>query len=271
MLKVKDLKVYYKTNTGNIKAVDGVSFTVNEKEIFGIVGESGCGKSTLANGILRLVSPPCIIESGEVVFKNINLMSLDEEQLRAIRLKRVSYIPQSSMEALNPVMKIEDQIADGIQAHENIDKKEALKMVPPLLEEVGLPIETSKMYPHELSGGMKQRAIIAIAMALRPELLIADEPSTALDVVVQRVVLQFLMDLKEKYGSSLIVITHDIAVLSEISDRIAVMYAGKLVELGPLKDIFKNPLHPYTQALILATPSFEMDKKKGLKGLKGLP
>lgn len=271
LLKVKDLKVYYKIRTGNIKAVDNVSFTVNKGEIFGIVGESGCGKSTLANGILRLVSPPCYIEGGEVIFDGVNLMALDEESLREMRLKRLSYIPQSCMEALNPVMKVEDQIIDGILAHEDISKEEALKLVPTLLEAVGLPPEASKMYPHELSGGMRQRAIIAIAIALRPEFIIADEPSTALDVVVQRVILQFLIDLKEKYGSSIMVITHDMAVQSEICDRLAVMYAGKIVEIGTVKDIFKEPLHPYTEALILATPSLEMEKKTGLKGLTGSP
>lgn len=271
LLKVKDLKVYYNMRTGNIKAVDNVSFTIDKGEIFGIVGESGCGKSTLANGILKLVSPPCYIESGEVIFDGVNLMALDEQRIREMRLKRLSYIPQSSMEALNPVMKVGDQIVDGILAHEDFSKEEASKMVPPLLEAVGLPLEASKMYQHELSGGMRQRAAIAIAVALRPEFIIADEPSTALDVVVQRVILQFLIDLKEKYGSSVMVITHDMAVQSEICDRLAVMYAGKIVEIGTVKDMFKKPLHPYTEALMLATPSLEMEKKSDLKGLAGLP
>jgi len=271
LLNVKDLRVFYRTPIGHVRAVDGVSFKVNRREIFGIVGESGCGKSTLANGILNLVTPPCYIEGGEVIFDGLNLMNLDEESLREFRLKRLSYIPQSSMNALNPVMKVEDQIADGIMAHEDISKEEALKRVPPLLEAVGLPPEAAKMYQHELSGGMRQRAAIAIAMALQPEFIIADEPSTALDVVVQRVILQFLVDLKEKFGSSLVSITHDMAVQAEISDRLAVMYAGKIVDIGYVKDMFKNPLHPYTKALISATPSLRREKKDALRGLSGLP
>lgn len=167
LLRVKDLQVFYRTNAGPIRAVDGVNFTVKRKEILGVVGESGCGKSTLANGMLKLVTPPCYINGGEVYFKELNIFSLDEEGLRETRLKKMSYIPQSSMNALNPVMKIEDQIIDGIMAHEQVNREEAAEGIPPLIEMVVLPPETGKMYPHEFSGGMRQRAIIAIAMALR--------------------------------------------------------------------------------------------------------
>jgi peptide/nickel transport system ATP-binding protein len=271
LLRVNNLKVSYRTPLGRVKAVDGVTFSVKRKEILCIVGESGSGKSTLANGILKIVSPPCFIDGGEVLFNDIDILNIDEEKLRELRLKSISYIPQSSMNALNPVMKVRDQVIDGVMAHEQISKGEASKRVPGLMELVGLPPEAEKMYPHELSGGMRQRAIIAIAMALRPEFIIADEPTTALDVVVQRVILQFLVDLKEKYGSSLMIITHDMSIPAETCDRIAIMYAGKIMELAPVDEIFKNPLHPYTSALIWATPSLSKNKSDRLKGLSGLP
>lgn len=271
LIKVKDLRVYYRTFAGIVRAVDGVSFTLNKSEIFGIVGESGCGKSTLSYGILNLVSPPCYIQGGEVIFDGKNLLDLDQDTLRSMRLKRLSYIPQSSMEALNPVMKVKDQIIDGIMAHEKVSEEEASKRVSSLIKSVGLPPEAADMYPHELSGGMKQRACLAIAMSLQPEFIITDEPTTALDVVVQRVILQFIIDLKKEHGSSVINITHDMAVQGEICDRLAVMYAGKIVDIGNVKDIYKDPLHPYTKALIWATPSLARKRTEALYALKGSP
>lgn len=269
LLRVDELKVYYRTPKGIVRAVDGASFTVGPAEIYGIVGESGCGKSTLAKGILKLIRPPCYIDGGKVIFDGINLLYMQEENLRRIRWKRISYIPQGSMNSLNPVIKIGDQIVDGITAHENINKKEAKKRASKLLEEVGLPSQTISMYPHELSGGMKQRAIIAIATALEPDLIIADEFSTALDVIVQRRVAEFLLERCKEIGASIINITHDIALQAEIADKIAVMYAGKIVEISDVHRIFKEPLHPYTKGLIMATPI--LGEKRNIKEIPGTP
>jgi len=244
LLEVVNLKAYYRVPNGNVKAVDGVSFTVSEDDVFGIVGESGCGKSTLASSILRLVKPPCYIEGGKVLFEGKDLLDMDEESLRRIRWKDLSYIPQGSMNSLNPVMKIGDQFADVIMTHENTNKKEAIARAVEILNEVDLPEEIVNMYPHQLSGGMKQRVIIAIATALKPRLIIADEFSTALDVVTQRRVAEFLEERRKSIGASMINITHDIALQAEIVKRLAVMYAGKMVEISDVNSIFKAPLHP---------------------------
>jgi len=269
LLEVKDLKVYYRTRLGPVKAVDEVNLTIDNAEILGIVGESGCGKTTLANAIMNNVDLPCYIDGGKILFKGKDMLAFEKEDVRKMRLRQIAYIPQSSMNSLNPVMRIHDQIRDGVMAHREITKDEASKMIPELLEWVGLPAETATMYPHELSGGMKQRAVIAAAAALQPELLLADEPTTALDVVVQRVILEFLSRLKKEYGSSLIIITHNISVTAEICERIAVMYAGKIVEVASTRNLFKDPKHPYTQALIGSTPSIA--SKKELIGLTGTP
>ena len=255
LLEVKGLKAYYRTRGNPVRAVDDVSFYVRHDEIFGIAGESGCGKSTLALAILRLLKPPGYVESGEVLYNGINLMELGEEELRKIRWKEISYIPQSSMNALNPVKNVRDQIADAIKAHEeHVEDEEIDERIEELLTSVGLAPEVARMYPHELSGGMRQRVIIA------------DEPTTALDVVVQRGIIQLLEDVKERLKSSIILITHDMAVHAELVDRLAVMYAGKIVEIGDVKAAFSDPLHPYAKALIEAIPSI-----KGRKMLKGLP
>lgn len=269
LLAVRDLRVFYRTGASPVRAVDGVNLTVERKEILGIVGESGCGKSTLAMGILKLARPPCYVDGGEVVFDGINLLDLDEESLREMRLKRFTYVPQGSMNALNPIMRIEDQIVDGIIAHEDVTKEEAGKRVPALFKIVGLPPETARMYQHELSGGMRQRAAIAIALALYPDFIVADEPTTALDVVVQRAVLEYMVGFREQFGSSLMIITHDIAVTAEICDRLGVMYAGKIVETGSIYDMCDDPIHPYTKGLIAATPS--LTQRRILSGLSGRP
>ena len=267
LLEVKGLKAYYRTRGNPVRAVDDVSFYVRHDEIFGIAGESGCGKSTLALAITRLLKPPGYIEGGEVLYNGINLVELDEEELRRIRWKEISYIPQSSMNALNPVKNVKDQIADAIKAHEeHVEDEEIDERIEELLTSVGLAPEVARMYPHELSGGMRQRVIIAMSIALNPRLIIADEPTTALDVVVQRGIIQLLEDVKERLKSSIILITHDMAVHAELVDRLAVMYAGKIVEIGDVKAAFRDPLHPYAKALIEAIPSI-----KGRKMLKGLP
>ena len=271
LLEVKGLKAYYKLGASiKVRAVDGVSFSIQRNEIFGIAGESGCGKSTLALAILRLLRPPGYVEDGEVLFKGLDLLKLDEEELRKIRWRYLSYIPQGSMNSLNPTMRIKEQIIDAIKEHlSEVDKIELEENVQNLLLSVGLSPRVSDMYPHELSGGMKQRVVIAMAIALRPELIIADEPTTALDVVMQRGIIQLLSDIRKKYGTSLILITHDMAVHAEIVDRMAIMYAGKIVEIGDVISIFKNPLHPYTQALIGSVP--HLGEKRRLIGIKGLP
>jgi len=257
------------TPTAPVRAVDNVSFNVTEKEILGIAGESGCGKSTLAYSILRLLKPPGYIRGGEVLFKGSDLLKIEEEELRRIRWKHISYIPQSSMNALNPVMRIEEQIGDAVRNQEKISKGELRKRIEDLLVSVGLSPSVAHMYPHELSGGMRQRVVIAMAMALNPELIIADEPTTALDVVVQRGILQLLRDIRSKLKASVIMITHDMAAQAQIVDRLAIMYAGKIVEIGDANDLFNDPLHPYSRALISAIPS--ISEKKKLKGVPGFP
>ncbi len=270
LLEVRNLTVYYETESSPVRAVEDVSLNVHEGEIFGIVGESGCGKSTLALAILRLLKPPGVIKRGRVFFEGTDLLKLKESELRKIRWRKLSYIPQSSMNALNPVMRVGDQIAEVIEIHEGKHPKHELsRRVKDLLVSVGLAPEVAKMYPHELSGGMRQRVVIAMAIALNPRLLIADEPTTALDVVVQRGVLQLLKEIRDKLGISLVLITHDMAVQAEMADRIGVMYAGKIVEVGDVNSIFDNPLHPYTKLLIASIPSIA--ERKRLLGIKGLP
>lgn len=270
LIEVRNLMAYYLTSTAPVRAVDDVTFDGAKKEILGIAGESACGKSTLANTIMRLLKPPGYVKGGKVLFNGTNILKLDEKEFRNIRWKHISYIPQGSMNSLNPVMKVKEQIADAIKTHEGSVPKEALKRrIEELLTSVGLAPEVAHMYPHELSGGMKQRVIIAMAIALGPELIIADEPTTALDVVVQREILHLLLRIKRKLGSSIILITHDMAAQAEATDRLAIMYAGKIVEIGDVNAIFMDPLHPYTQALISAVPSIK--EKKKLLSLSGFP
>lgn len=271
ILEVEDLKVYYKSIYGDVKSVDGVTFSVNPNEIFGIAGESGCGKSTLVEGILRVIMPPGYIKSGRIVFKNTDLTSLDEEELRKIRWKELSYIPQGSMNSLNPVLRVEEQMVDSITAHTDISKEEAKEIAITRLKEVGLPVEVARMYPHELSGGMKQRVIIATAILLKPSLIIADEPVTALDVVVQKSVLQSIANLRDSYGITVIFVAHDLAAHAEMVDRLVIMYAGKIAEIGSVYDIFEDPLHPYSKLLVAAIPSIEKEVVKGIPGLAPSP
>jgi len=269
LLEIKDLKAYYKTPVGVVKAVDGVSLTIKREEIFGIAGESGCGKSTLAKAALRLLKPPGYIHEGNILFEGVDLMHLDRERLRKIRWSKISYIPQSSMNSLNPVMRIGDQIVDAILAHENWPREKAEERAMELIKVVGLPERCIRMYPHELSGGMKQRVIIASSIALNPKLIVADEPTTALDVIVQRGVLQTLYEIKNSLGASIMLITHDMAVHAEIDDRLMVMYAGKVAESGSIYDIFEDPLHPYSEILMSSIPT--IGERKEIKGISGRP
>ena len=268
-LEVKDLRVHYATPTGDVIACNGVSFQVYRGETLGLVGESGCGKTTAAMGILRLVQPPGRILHGQVLIDGTDVISLDERELRQVRWRQIALIPQGAMNSLNPVMRVKDQIADGIQTHEGKQPRAALKeRILELLNTVGLPGRVYTMYPHELSGGMKQRVCIAMAIALHPSLVIADEPTSALDVVVQRVVAQTMLEVKERLNVSMILIGHDMGLQAQLVDRIAVMYAGNMMEIAPVKDIFAKPLHPYTQLLIDAIPSIK--ERKPLKVTEGL-
>lgn len=269
VLRVTDLCVYYETPKGDVLAVDGVSFDLYEGETLGLVGESGSGKSTAAMGILQLVTPPGRIVNGEVVLEGRNLLGMTEEELRAMRWEKLALIPQGAMNSLNPTMKVSDQIADVIVAHEGRGAKKNIKpRILELLTMVGLPARVYELYPHELSGGMKQRACIAMAIALNPTLIIADESTSALDVVVQRVVAQTLLKVKEALGVSMIMIGHDMGLMAQMVDRVAVMYAGKIVEIAPVRDIFEAPAHPYSQVLIESVPSLK--ERKPLKITEGI-
>jgi oligopeptide/dipeptide ABC transporter ATP-binding protein len=269
VLEVKNLRVHYETPKGDVIAVNGIDFHLYKGETLGLVGESGCGKSTATAGILRLVQPPGRIVSGEVLLNGLDLMKLSESELRRVRWTEASLVPQGAMNSLNPVMKVKDQIADGILAHTPHISKQALReRIYELLNLVGLPGRVYDLYPHELSGGMKQRVCIAMGIALNPSLIIADEPTSALDVVVQRVVAQTLLDVKKKLGVSMILIGHDMGLQAQLVDRIAVMYAGNIVEIAPVRSIFEEPLHPYTQLLINSIPSIK--ERKPLKVTEGL-
>jgi peptide/nickel transport system ATP-binding protein len=267
ILTIEDLHVYYKTVTGDAKSVEGVSLQVYPNEIFGIAGESGCGKSTLVDGALRLVKPPGYIPRGKVIFKGINLLKLSEEEMRQLRWEEISYIPQGSMNSLNPIIRIEEQMRDAVLSHVRVSTREAREMAISVLQQVGLPAEVIRMYPHELSGGMKQRVIIAMSLLLKPSLVIADEPITALDVVAQKVILQSIARLRDDYGMTVVFVGHDLAAHAEIADRVAIMYAGEVVEISSVHDIFLNPQHPYTQLLIESVPSIDKEVVKGIPGL----
>ena len=270
LLEVRNLRVYYHTLRGPVKAVDGVNFGLKAGERFSLVGESGSGKSTIALSILRLIKPPGRIESGEVLLDGVNVMTLPEEQMRQLRLAGIALISQGAMNSLNPVMRIKHQIVDGLRSHGvQMSKREWDDRVGELLKWVGLQREVADMFPHELSGGMKQRVCIAIAISLRPRVIIADEPTSALDVVVQRQVMETLRRVQEDLEASVILIGHDMGLMAQFADRVGVMYAGRLVEEGSVRDIFSNPQHPYGQLLMASLPSLE--KRGVFQGISGFP
>lgn len=271
LLEVRDLKTYYFTLRGPVKAVDGVSFEVEKGETVGLAGESGCGKTTTALSIIKLIPPPGKIIGGQIIFEGKDLVNMKDSDIRRIRWKGIAMIFQGAMNALNPVFRVGDQIAEAILAHErDVSKKEAWERAEKLLEMVGIDPSRAQDYPHEFSGGMRQRAMIAMALACNPKLLIADEPATALDVIVQAQVLEVMKNLKEKLNLSMILITHDLSIIAEMCDKVAIMYAGKIVEYGDVRDIFKDPQHPYTQGLIGAFPSIR-GPKKPLQSIPGSP
>lgn len=263
ILQVKDLHVSFKTYGGEVKAVRGVSFDLHKGETLAIVGESGCGKSVTSQSIMRLIpEPPGRIAGGEIIYKDKDLIKLKEPELRKIRGAYISMIFQDPMTALNPTITIGDQITEGIRQHEDISREEAKQKAIEMLALVGIPNPEIrlKQYPHQFSGGMRQRIVIAMALVCEPDVLIADEPTTALDVTIQAQILELFRDIQKKIGVSIILITHDLGVVAQVADRIAVMYAGKIVELGSRREIFYQPQHPYTKGLLQSVPRLDMDK-----------
>jgi len=269
ILCVEGLRVAFDHPQGPVPAVDDVGFALAPGERFGLAGESGSGKSTLALAILRMIKPPGRIAAGEVWLAGQRLADLDDEGIRAVRLAGIALVPQGSMNSLNPVLRIGRQIADTLADHGlRLGRTEQERRIKALLADVGLPQTVSRMYPHELSGGMKQRACIAIAISLRPKVIIADEPTSALDVVVQRQVIATLARVQQDLAAAVVLIGHDMGLMAQFVDRLAVMYAGRLVEVAPIAEIIANPRHPYTRALIAALPSLE--RRGVLAGIPGL-
>lgn len=265
LLKVDNLSTWFYTDDGIVKAVNDVSFSLNKGHTLGIVGESGCGKSITSLSVMRLVdSPPGKIVGGKIIFKGEDLLAKSEEEMRRVRGKRIAMIFQEPMTSLNPVYTVGRQIEESLLIHESMTKKEAKRRALEMLRLVRIPLPEKRFdeYPHQLSGGMRQRVMIAIALACSPELLICDEPTTALDVTIQAQILALIDELKEKTGTSVIMITHDLGVISEITDEVLIMYAGEIVEYAPKAQLFKNPLHPYTQGLIACVPKLGRDSDR---------
>jgi peptide/nickel transport system ATP-binding protein len=269
VLQIEDLHIHYQTSAGIVKAVNGVSFTLQNRERLGLVGESGSGKTTTALAIMRMLEGPARIVRGQIILRGNDLLMLSDEAMRAVRFDHISMIPQAAMNSLNPVMRIREQIRDIFAAHGKALARQSIEStITRLLHRVGLSPQVARMFPHELSGGMKQRVCIAMAIALRPQIIIADEPTSALDVVVQRQVMETLGEAQRDLGAAVILVGHDMGLMAQFVDRIGVMYAGRLVELAPVAQIFSSPMHPYTQQLISSIPN--LDEKRLFKGIPGV-
>ncbi len=273
VLEVENLRVYYDTDAGQVKAVDDVSFTLKRGERMGLVGESGSGKTTMAMALMRLHKPPAIIAGGTVRLDGVSILDLNEEQMRQTRLRDIALVPQGAMNSLNPVYRVREQIIDGIKYHtprNQMPNKAVLsERVVELLNSVGLDASVADMYPHELSGGMKQRVALSIATSLRPKMILADEPTSALDVVVQRQIMLTLEQLQQEIQASVLLVGHDMGLMAQFADVLGVMYAGHLVEFAPIEEIFEDPKHPYTKKLISSLPDIEVKGK--FTGIDGLP
>ncbi|MFQ5514633.1 MAG: ABC transporter ATP-binding protein [Myxococcota bacterium] len=272
LLCIRDLRASFHTPAGHLPAVDGVDLEVRQGETLGIVGESGCGKSVTALSILRLLpEPPAEIERGEILFKGRNLLQLPHQELRHIRGNRIAMIFQEPMTSLNPVFRIGHQIEEVLEVHTDLDRSARRSRVLELLELVGIPAPPQRVrdYPHQLSGGMRQRVMIAMALACDPEVLIADEPTTALDVTIQAQILELLDRLKQRFHMAVLLITHDLGVVAQRADRIAVLYAGRVVETGPVRELFRSPRHPYTQGLLLSMPGAALERRSELHVIPG--
>jgi peptide/nickel transport system ATP-binding protein len=270
LLSISDLCVDYITDDGNARAVNKVNLDIYPGETVGLAGESGCGKSTLAFAIANLHNAPALISGGQINFQGQDVLTMSPEELRQFRWSKASMVFQSAMNSLNPVITIGDQLVDVVLAHETISIAEAEKRAIAMLDMVGIHASRMKSYPHQLSGGMRQRVVIAIALILRPKLIIMDEPTTALDVVVERDIMDQLYDLKEELGFAILFISHDLGLMGQITDRIGIMYAGKMVELGETEGIIANPQHPYTQGLLRSFPTIHGPKER-LEGIPGHP
>ena len=271
LLNVENLRTYYFTKRGPVKAVDGVDFQVKEGQAMGLAGESGCGKTTVALSIMKILPSRGKITDGKILLKDLDIARISEKEMRKIRWKRISLVFQGAMNALDPLYSLGDQIVEAILAHETkLNRKEATSRAEELLELVGMERKRIKSYPHELSGGMRQRGLIAMALACNPELLIADEPGTALDVIVQAQVLSIIEDLRKKLNLAAILITHDLSIIADTCDKVAIMYAGKIVEYADVSDLFEEPLHPYTQGLIQAFPNIKSTRTR-MSSIPGSP
>jgi len=274
LLEVRDLQTHFHTQDGVVKAVDRVSFSVDRGETLGIVGESGCGKSVTSLSIMRLIpSPPGKIAGGQILFDGEDLLQQSEERMRQIRGNRIAMIFQDPMTSLNPVLTIGRQITESLELHLKLSRREAQKRAAELLDMVGIPSASKRLdnYPHQFSGGMRQRVMIAMALSCNPELLIADEPTTALDVTIQAQILELINRLKEELDTAVIIITHDLGVVAGMTDRVTVMYAGRVVEEGPTREIFENPRMPYTIGLLRSIPRLDEARRRKLNPIRGLP
>ncbi|MDR1732251.1 MAG: ABC transporter ATP-binding protein [Synergistaceae bacterium] len=263
LLEIKDLTIQYVTDSGTVHAVENLNLELGRGETLGFVGETGAGKTTTALGIMRLIpSPPGVIRSGEILFEGEDLLKKSEAEMRAIRGGRIAMIFQDPMTSLNPVMTVDKQIAEMIRLHRNVNEAESLKLAGDMLEVVGIRRERMHDYPHQFSGGMKQRVVIAIALACDPGLLIADEPTTALDVTIQAQVLELMKRLKQQFDASMLLITHDLGIVADICDQVAIMYAGRVVEYADKRTLFTNPVHPYTIGLFNSVPDLDEDREE---------
>ncbi len=272
LVQVRDLSVTYQTRIGSVSAVDHVSFDIYKGEILGLVGESGCGKSTFGKALLRMIDPPGEISSGNIIFDNENIMEYDDKQMRDFRGRRASMIFQDPMTSLNPVQRIDEHLIETIQVHEpRTGREPALRRSKKMIERLGIGEDRLISYPHQLSGGMRQRVMTGIGLILNADLIVADEATTSLDVIVEAKLADQLREIRGEFGVSLLMITHNIALVAEMADRIAVMYAGHLIEIGDIYDVFEKPKHPYTQGLLASVPNIRFDTEEELYKMPGEP